>query len=57
MESKKIVVYIEWAEDTFGAYSNQFHGCIALADTLQEVIMDYKEALQLHNEDEYEYTL
>lgn len=46
----KILVIIEKGETSYGAYSPDVPGCVAVGDTREEVEQRMREALRLHLE-------
>jgi predicted RNase H-like HicB family nuclease len=46
----KILVIIEKRETSYGAYSPDVPGCVAVGDTREEVEQRMREALRLHLE-------
>lgn len=44
------VVVIEQGETSFGAYSPDLPGCVAVGETLEEVEQEMREAIVLHVE-------
>lgn len=46
----KILVVIEKGDTSYGAYSPDVPGCVAVGDTREEVEQRMREALQLHLE-------
>ncbi len=46
----KILVIIEKGELSYGAYSPDVPGCVAVGDTREEVLQLFREALQGHLE-------
>ena len=46
----KILVIIEKGESSYGAYSPDVPGCVAVGDTREEVLQLFREALQGHLE-------
>jgi predicted RNase H-like HicB family nuclease len=46
----KILVVVEKGETTYGAYSPDVPGCVAVGDTREEVLQRFREALQGHLE-------
>lgn len=46
----KILVVVEKGEATYGAYSPDVPGCVAVGDTREEVLQRFREALQGHLE-------
>jgi len=46
----RILVIIEKGEQSFGAYSPDVPGCVAVGETREEVEQLMREALQLHLE-------
>ena len=44
------VVVIEKAESNYGAYMPDLPGCVAVAETRQEVVRLIREAIELHLE-------
>lgn len=44
----KILVIIEKGDSSYGAYSPDVPGCVAVGDTREEVEQRMREALQLH---------
>lgn len=49
MESRRYLVIIEGSENEgFSAYSPDVPGCAAAGDTREEVLMLFREALEIH---------
>lgn len=46
----KILVIVEKEESSYGAYSPDVPGCVAVGDTREEVLRLFREALQGHLE-------
>ncbi|HEX4715025.1 MAG TPA: type II toxin-antitoxin system HicB family antitoxin [Ktedonobacteraceae bacterium] len=46
----KILVVIEKGESSYGAYSPDVPGCVAVGDTREEALRLFREALQGHLE-------
>ena len=46
----KILVIVEKGESSYGAYSPDVPGCVAVGDTREEVLQRFREALQGHLE-------
>lgn len=46
----KIVVIVEKGETSYGAYSPDIPGCVAVGETREEVLRLFREALQGHLE-------
>jgi len=46
----KILVIVEKGETSYGAYSPDVPGCVAVGDTREEVLQHFREALQGHLE-------
>jgi len=46
----KIMVVIEKGESSYGAFSPDVPGCVAVGDTREEVLQLFREALQDHLE-------
>ena len=46
----KILVIIEKGESSYGAYSPDVPGCVAVGDTREEVLQRFREALKAHLE-------
>jgi predicted RNase H-like HicB family nuclease len=48
--AKKVLVIIEKGETSFGAYSPDVPGCVAVGDSREEVLRLFQEVLQDHLE-------
>ena len=46
----RILVIVEKGETSYGAYSPDVPGCVAVGDTREEVLQRFREALQGHLE-------
>jgi predicted RNase H-like HicB family nuclease len=46
----KILVIVEKGEVSYGAYSPDVPGCVAVGDTREEVLQRFREALREHLE-------
>ncbi len=46
----RILVIVEKGETSYGAYSPDVPGCVAVGDTREEVLQRFREALQEHLE-------
>jgi predicted RNase H-like HicB family nuclease len=46
----RILVVVEKGETSYGAYSPDIPGCVAVGDTREEVLRLFREALQEHLE-------
>jgi predicted RNase H-like HicB family nuclease len=46
----RILVIVEKGESSYGAYSPDVPGCVAVGDTREEVLQRFREALREHLE-------
>ncbi len=50
-KNMKYLVVVETSENGFGAYVPDLPGCVAVADTREEVVTLIQEAIEFHIED------